>query len=157
MKNKKTVYVLLPAVAIIWGIVIYRVFSGLHSSNENYKMNTNFNTSVNTNSSVLDTFSISANYRDPFLGRMISVNANSIQKNETPKVEKVIQQIKWPTIIYNGMIKNQKSKKELALVQIGGKDNIMKAGETAEGIKIQKIYKDSIEVVFEKEKKAVRK
>ena len=120
-------------------------------------MNTNFNTSVNTNSSVLDTFSISANYRDPFLGRMISVNANSIQKNETPKVEKVIQQIKWPTIIYNGMIKNQKSKKELALVQIGGKDNIMKAGETAEGIKIQKIYKDSIEVVFEKEKKAVRK
>lgn len=106
-----------------------------------------------------DTFSIIADYRDPFLqNQSFSQNTvNEIQKSNIPlslKVEKVVQ---WPTIVYGGTIMNQKSSKQLALVKINGKEKILKTGEMVEEIELVKIYKDSIEVRMLKNRKVVKK
>ena len=156
MKNKKIIYLLLPLVVIIWGIILYRVFSisadpGLPTADH---------PSINKDAAtpLLDTFSINANYRDPFLDKVMRVQHDDKIKNPTAKkVEKVITPSKWPDLTYFGIIKNQESGKKLIMINIDGKSNFIKEGHEASGIHLLKVYKDSIEVSFMKEKRIVRK
>jgi type II secretory pathway component PulC len=155
MKNKKTVYVILPVVIGLWALVIYKIVT-IYSASEG--------TVVNTGSFVLpilisnsaDTFSIAANYRDPFLGKKESPAPDNAPK-PAPRPEKVAEPIQWPAITYGGVIKSRKSNVPLCMVSINGQTNFMKEGEVAAGIQLKKIYKDSIDVLFRKEKKVVRK
>lgn len=159
MKNKKLTYFLLPLVILIWGTVFYKLFYTTFQEEEWTNEIVNLPKNIAA-TSVADTFSIIANYRDPFLGNVIS-RENS-EKNlsqqkpimSQPKVEPVVQ---WPNIVYGGTIKNQQSAKQLALVKINGKENILKAGEKIGVVELMKIYKDSIEVKMGKDKKVVRK
>lgn len=163
MKNKKTVYFLLPVVTLIWGIVFYRIFSATHSSDDNNMSKDIPLPYSRPDHSRLDTFNIFANYRDPFVGRINSsyqepTERVEIRKNEPPvkPPEKIVQPIKWPAIIYGGMIKNQKSNKQLVLVQINGQDKLMQEGNMVSGVELIRIFKDSIELAFEKEKKIIK-
>lgn len=158
MKNKKLIYVLLPLVILIWGTIFYKIFFSA-SPEEELAEGTINPQKIIAAASVADTFSIVASYRDPFLGNAVySENTD----NETPKPKmvpapKIEQAVQWPAIIYGGMIKNQQSTRQLALVKINGKENILKAGEMVGTIELAKIYKDSIEVKMGKEKKVVKK
>ena len=110
-------------------------------------------------SQTLDTFSLVENYADPFLKKLVvEKNADAphkkivIKKQEQPKGE-----VKWPMIIYEGEIKNQKSSKQLVMVKISGQDNLMKAGDAAEEVSLLSVYKDSIHVSYKNEKKTIKK
>ena len=154
MKNKKSVYILLPIVIAIWGAVIYQ-FMSFGSSDANIHPKSSLSLPTIQNAKV-DTFSISADYRDPFLGKVAEV-----KKSDIPKVKAVPMQVKsalpWPTISYGGVIKNQKSSKQLCLLSISGQDNIAQAGDVVEGVELKKVWKDSIEVLFQQEKRIIRK
>ena len=157
MKNKKLIYILLPLVILIWGSIIYKIF--YNTSREEELADEILPQKNISATSVLDTFSIIANYRDPFLGNVVysENNVNEVPKQKVlpqPKVEQVVQ---WPNIVYGGMIKNQQSTKQLALLKINGKENIIKAGEMVGTIELVKIYKDSVEVKMGKVGKVVRK
>lgn len=156
MKNKKINYILLPAVVLVWGYVIYQIF---HSGQSNDNLITTGEIiQMPTENQKFDTFNIVADYRDPFLGKTIDPNpvvktaVKAAAKPQTPP-----QQVEWPKIAYGGMIKNKKDDKQLAIVQVDGKENILKQGEEMSGIRLIKIYKDSIEIAFAKEKKVVSK
>ena len=55
------------------------------------------------------------------------------------------------------MIKNQKTNKQVYLVTINNQDNMMKPGDVISDVELKKVYRDSIEVTFHKEKKVIKK
>jgi hypothetical protein len=161
MQNKKALMFLVPVALALMSVVVYKFYKALNPSKEQYAkvINTVYTDKADTAISA-DTFSIIADYRDPFLGKIISAEVpkatNYIPRQ--PKPEKPpLTPVKWPAITYGGVIKNQKSNKQVVLVSINGQGNFMKAGEEAQGILLKQVYKDSIVLVYEKETKVVRK
>lgn len=157
LKNKKAIYVLLPLVIAIWGMISYRIYSAVNSSSES-REEVFFQAGFTPPKALVDTFSLIANYRDPFLGKTIVETESEkpkspVIKKEKPKPEAIV----WPAIVYKGMIKNQKSNKQLCLVSIAGQDNMMKEGDVATEVELKKITKDSIEVIFKKQSKYFKK
>ena len=65
--------------------------------------------------------------------------------------------MKWPSLAYGGMIKNQKSDKSLAMIKVQGKDKLMKEGDVIGKLQIEKIYADSIKVSYDNHKKTISK
>lgn len=157
MKNKKLLYVLIPGTLFVWGMIIFKVFNTVHTEANTVVQHAELITA--DDEIKCDTFSIHPVYRDPFLGKKNKMNdPGSVQtatKITKPKIAPVITA--WPKIVYSGIIKNQKSNKQLALLQINGQSNMMKVGEEAYGVQLLKVFKDSIEVEFLKEKKFVSK
>ena len=157
MKNKKTIYILLPAALGIWGYVFYEFFSFVGSKEVVQAGNVAYSSMLPVKTA-MDTFSIVADYRDPFLGKIaIASSENDKPKNIVKKIEKPTEPVKWPSIIYRGMIKNQKTNKQLYLVSIDKQDNMMKPGDFVADVELKKVYRDSIEVVYRKGIKVFRK
>lgn len=104
----------------------------------------------------VNSFTISGHYRDPFLGRIFLENT-TINKPKSVKEIQIKVIVPWPNIIYGGMIKNQKSSSQIAMININQQDNLMKVGDEIYGIQLLKIYKDSILVSFQKEKRMIVK
>src|SRR5205085_11670026 len=109
----------------------------------NYKVVTN-----------VDTFSLSANYPDPFLGKnqmyendkilLDSINYQPTVKNE-PKSE--IQPTIHYTIKYLGLISNPLNKTNRAIISINDKEYLVGNNESKDGIKIKEIKNDKIIVI----------
>lgn len=162
MKNKKLLYILIPLVLLVWGAIIYRIFNVVKVSDSNEVQRSTFYGNE-SNQNQIDTFSIQPNYRDPFLGgrakkSILSENKGSNVVANPIVVKKITPSSTiWPNLIYGGLIKNQKSNKELALVQINGQANIMKIGDVQGEIELTKIFRDSIEVKFRGERRFVGK
>lgn len=162
MKNKKLLYILIPLTIFIWGMIIYRIVASSNSGNDNQVLNAQ-HIENNTVDTLNETFSIDPSYRDPFLGKRLKQNsesnnptANSVATSVKP-VKNIPVISSWPTVVYLGIIKNQKSNKQFTLVQINGQSYSMKIGETEAGIQLVKVYKDSIEMKFGKEKRFFKK
>lgn len=165
MKNKKLLYILIPVVLLVWGVIIYRIFNVVNSSGSNEVRKSSFVENT-VNETLIDTFSIHPNYRDPFISKRAKKTTfeNKVVSTITKpdlikKVSNVVVPLsnKWPSIVYNGLIKNERSNKQLALVQINGQSNILQLGNVAEGVELTKIFRDSIEVKFNSEKRFIRR
>src|ERR1051325_867816 len=157
MRNKKALYVLLPVVILIWGIIIYKFYKAFNSDEEIQQNNFSFS-SLSPVKTTVDTFSILADYRDPFLGKIAATPSSSDKPKNQTKVEKSKPEpIVWPAIIYKGMIKNQKTGKQLYLVTINNQDNMMKPGDVFAEVELKKTFKDSIIVLYRKETKTIKK
>jgi hypothetical protein len=159
VKNKKLTYILLPAVILIWGMIVYRV---MNASPSGTRVNEAFHNESAAPAVVNDTFSLLANYRDPFRtapAKKIMTSSGSEVKSSPVKEKKVTTPVvsSWPQIVYGGLIRNQQSKKELAMVQVNGQGNFMRTGDIAGDVRLLKVFKDSIIVSFGKEKKSIRK
>lgn len=168
MKNKKLIYILIPLVVALWGTIIYRIFHTVNNKNTDSAINKNIFTSTMQNQTVPDTFSIHPVYSDPFLRhKNHNTNHSKIQTQGSTNVEKVkkitkpepspVASLPWPGITYNGLVKNQKSNKQLAMVQINGQAGIMQVGDILSEVKLLNVTKDSIETVFHNEKKIFKK
>jgi hypothetical protein len=155
MKNKKMLYILIPATLVVWGLIIYKIMSGL-DKDENKAAKPQLSAAV-TNETVSDTFSINPTYRDPFLGKTIKPVTVSTSPVKQVAVPVVRPQLQWPAIVYSGTIANKNLKKEMVLIQINGQEYMMRQGEKVNDVELFKIYKDSIEVHFSKEKKIIHK
>lgn len=158
-QKKKTIYILLPIVILVWGFVFYQLY-GYFFSTPSYA-NTEEKTIINIDEIKKDTFSIVANYRDPFLSQKkaqianhqvaVKINGSTTKKNSAPTV------LKWPSIQYKGMIKNNNSERRVAIVNIDGKERIVKEGTTLIELKVVKIEKETITVSFQDEQKTINK
>lgn len=158
VKNKKTLYILVPLVVIVWGLIIYRICNNLkkpHDSDMTYR---SVQTAMAEDELVLDTFTIIANYRDPFLGktrtyRTISSNTKS-KKAESKRPQRIrTRRIRWPVIVYNGVISDESKGKNIALVSINNNSYLMKTGEINEEVTLLIIFPDSIRVEYQEEVK----
>lgn len=151
MKNKKTIYVLLPIVLLIWGAVMYQFF--YFSTAEELQTTT-------SNEFILkpidikerDTVVINVKYRDPFLGKMYAEKGNeTIAKKKTTKFKKapkIVEPIVWPTIVYKGIVSDTKEKNKVFMLIINGQTFLMRKGETENEIFLKEGDRESVYVKY---------
>ncbi len=159
-QKKKIIYILLPIVILVWGFVFYQLYGYFFSKPDYTK--TEEKTIINIDEIKKDTFSIVADYRDPFLSNnMVQTGINLVvnKTNGSSKTKKntSLTVLKWPLIQFKGMIKNNNSEKRVAIVIVDGKEQIVKEGTTLNELKVIKIEKETITVSFQKEQKTISK
>lgn len=164
--KKKINIILLLAVLGLWGTVLYKYVNQYFFKEE---INVSLENKANIRKLLLkdkDTFELKALPRDPFLGKTYAEKRPTEKiisnRNFTPKpvvkvAKPIVQKQLFPTIHYYGFIKNETGGSELVLLKMNGKLLKVKNNETKEGLKIIKIFKDSIKVSFNGETKVVRK
>ena len=125
LKNKKKTYVLLVLVITVWGTIAYKIMSALNPElpeiqqqkiaiNNNYKVVT-----------TVDTFSISAVNRDPFLGFYTKKPSKLKPRKRIPV---------WIPIQYNGIVK--RGHNQMFIVSIKGKQHLLKKGQVKDSVKL---------------------
>lgn len=150
MKNKKSIYILLPIVLLIWGIVIFQFFSFTTSDNIVDNKSNEFNIKP-LKVAVRDTFSINVNYRDPFLGKIYAPNSKIKTKSTNSTIKKQSKQenaIVWPIIKYKGLISDTKNKTKIFILIISGQNYYMKIGDTANEIFLKSGDNESVYVKY---------
>ena len=80
MKNKKLTYFLIALVVFVWGLIFYKILVGVFDGNKNYVITNIQKKSVKDIIITSDTFTIKANYRDPFLSKTHSNVAKKTKK-----------------------------------------------------------------------------
>lgn len=150
MKNKKLTYLLLLLVAIVWGLIFYRIFFGI-SKNKDMPINRNL-ISTTKEISVSDSFSIQNNYADPFgsMGVAIARNKDSDgsvhkQNKINDRQERVIPPpINWPSVMYKGKIINTKNNQTALLLNVNGMEFLSGVGKKVGDVVIISTNGDSI-------------
>jgi hypothetical protein len=155
MKNKKTTYILLALVALIWGLIFYRIFSGI--SNNDKSTNTRTLIVKTKNELVADSFTIYNNYGNPF-GSYEKQNSNPVKNYETrinlsrketqqplPAPQQVIN---WPAIQYKGKIFNTKTGKSMILMNVDGFEQVTEPGKSINSITLVAVTGDSVLIKF---------
>lgn len=155
MKNKGLIYALILVVAAIWYNVFFRVVSNLSSDDAGVVAP---NETRATFSSIdRDTFSLQANYRDPFGGSTVAVSVAPLDAPihvATPVVKQVKVKEPWSVIRYKGLVRKTSSSDPLAIIYIDGIQMYMRKGDVAfDGITLKTVHKDSIVVWYKKEKR----
>jgi len=162
MKSKKSLYILIPTVIIIWSLIIYKIFNYQNKSFivEQPAISFNIPDSIET---VTDTLAFIARYRDPFLGRLKS-QATVVKKEKGNQNRINYQQkqaikvyVNWPKIDYNGMIYSTENNRLLALININRCNYLMNKTQKIEQCKLLMISPDSIIMSFKTDKKTFYK
>jgi len=150
MKNKKLTYALGVLVAVVWGLILYRVFDAVHSNDDTgiSPAKAAVKQPYDDYSVPKDTTHLLLNYRDPF---------GLVKQKDTVKVVMVHRNSKgfkpplamdWGFIQYSGYIRNPGSKKLVAIMTVNGKNVMMAEGETTDQVKLLKNLRDSIKISF---------
>lgn len=149
MKNKKNIYILLPIVLLVWGAVLFQLFSFTNS--DEIVVATNSELTIKPlKFNKRQSFSIDVNYRDPFLGKMYAENTTpKIKGNSSAaKSSKPKETLVWPTILYKGLITDTKEKNKVFMLVIDNKNYFMKIGDTENEIFLKSGDKESVYVKY---------
>lgn len=141
-KNNKT-YLLLALVLGIWGIIGFKV---IKVANPAPRLVADMGTNeifVPKQLKKRDTFSIVANYRDPFLG---TVHAPKKTRKAIPK--KVKRQVPEKVIAYTGFITDKASKQKVFFVTVDGQQQMMGLNDIFKEVKLMGGTKDKIKVRY---------
>lgn len=152
MKNKKTIYILLPVVLCIWGLVIYQFFSFSGTDVPVAASSKQYNIKPVTVPK-RDTFAINVNYRDPFLGKMYLPNKKTVTKKS--RVQKPVAPIVWPHITYKGIVSDNQNKTKVFVVVIKGQTYFMKEKDTEAEVTLKNGNREFIEVTYKGEKNKI--
>lgn len=167
MKKKINVALIL-IVLTVWGLVASKTLKQYFFLDKKIIHTKNHNSNLKISQINKDTFTINYIDRDPFLNEENRVITSSLAQNThfkitiikkklKPEIIKHIEILNWPLISYHGYI-NSKDRKDdlLILVNIDKKLHKLKLNEQSEGITVKKVYKDSIELDFNRERKIFR-
>ena len=154
-------YILLPLTVIVWGLIIYKIISAVDNDEDIISRSHDSPSLALADTISLHEINLIANYRDPFLGKsIVKVNRPSISHNRQvnlTQVTSVVAPIMWPQISYVGIIENKKKKTKVAILRIDNTEFLLKEKEISNNVLIEKILGDSIQVVFNKERKIFKK
>lgn len=131
----------------------FQIVSRLFSRNEVNTVTTPvLPKTLDFNSEKKQLFDLPIIFRDPFLGKYtiqkkeVSVKTYN-QKALNPK------NINWPSIEYYGFVKGETSKSPLILLKINNNLDRVRKGTQTSGLSIEQVFKDSVVVLFNNEKK----
>jgi hypothetical protein len=160
MKNKKLIYILIPLVVVIWGLIVFRIIKQIHHSQKPEIGNAIYSKgklSITDN----DSSKLILKYRDPFLNGMTRKNyasrSESIFGNNSNLTTVPKPTINFPATKYSGLVTNSKNKHKLGLLKIDNKDFLVQEGDLVSGEKIIKLHADSVIISFKKAKKTFLK
>ena len=133
MKNKKNIYILFPAVILIWSILIYKIVAATKPMKAELQVETAQFKPLQLQESA--TFTVNTNYRDPFLGT-ISQKKKVKPKKRTVKVAKQKPKVPFPKIIYKGVVSSKGKKSQVFLIAINGQQFFFKRNQTQNEVKL---------------------
>lgn len=150
MKSKKNIYLLIPVVFFIWGVIGYKIYVTLNpEDNIELKQNNVVNFKP-VKIKEVEKFMISANYRDPFLGKLAT--------KKTPKLvsKKKVPVVQFPQILYKGMIAPKGlNQKEVFFVTINNTQQFLSVGKQIDGVQLLKGSDKQITISFQNLKKII--
>lgn len=141
-KNNKT-YVLLAVVIGVWGSIGFKFLSAVNPSQKKEVQIATNEIFVPKQAMERDTFSIVANYRDPFLG---TVQATKKVRKSAPKKAK--EQTPEKSISYTGFITDKTSKRQMFFVTVEGRQQMMTVNDIFQDVKLIRGAKDKIKVRY---------
>ncbi|OXB15786.1 hypothetical protein [Flavobacterium reichenbachii] len=149
MKNKKNIYILLPIVLLVWGAVLFQVFSFTNRDDILPENNQEFIIKA-VKVTKREKIAINVNYRDPFLGKTYASQTALKTKNTNPKISTVKkpEAVVWPNIFYKGLIADSKGGSKIYMIIIDNKNYYMKIGDTESEIFLKSGDKESIYVRY---------
>jgi hypothetical protein len=167
MPKKRLNIILILLVLGLWGTVAYKSLNRFFPSEDIVLNDTISNQNFNLKKIEKDTFTFKNLNRDPFLDKALVVKTNPVvlkstaPRPKTTTIPKPIVNSKplpiWPQVSYYGYIKSHQKTEELILVKIDNNLLKVRKNQNIDGVVIKRIFKDSIEVLFNKEKKFVYK
>jgi hypothetical protein len=153
MKNKKLTWFLIVVVAGVWGMILYRIFAAVGSSDDMSAVPTIKPQMEVYNDFTIpkDTTKLLLNYRDPFgLTKQKDTTMKLVKiSSSTQKALSIKPSINWSFITYSGYIRNPASKRLVTLVNINGQNLTLTEGETKNQVKLLKNLKDSIKISYQ--------
>ena len=157
MNNKYIKYFLIVAVVGVWSTIIYRIVHGASGPADPAPVVKMPARAVNPVDD--DTFHLYADYPDPFLPESDSiVTDTAIRKTVgtstaaiTPAIPSLPHEVLSTIVRYQGTITNPKNKSRIAIVTIRGKEYLARENDKIEDIRIKKIEKNRISVVYKGE------
>ncbi len=150
MKNKKNIYFLLPAVIIVWGLLVYKIIGGLSPSaqqTETIESIEQFNPKTIEQTS---SFTIKTDYRDPFLGTFEKKKRKATNRKNTPVVKK--PSVPFPTIVYKGIVSPKGKNEKVFLIVVNGQQHLFKRSTVFNKVKLLNGNAQEITVVFQQQK-----
>jgi len=166
--KKKINIVLIIIVLTVWGFVASKTVSQYFFLDKKAINIDKSNSELSINKINKDTFSLDQITRDPFLNKESSIaiyvstqtqyfKKSTLKKKAANEIVEQKEVILWPFISYHGYINSKDRNNEvLILVNINKKLYKLKLNEQSEGVTLKKVYKYSIELNFNREKKIFR-
>jgi hypothetical protein len=165
MNQKRVKYLLIGGVAVVWGLIIYRVVDGL-SPDDNLPALNAPNAVATSYVPLSDSFTLIADYTDPFIPGSDTVDAEveltakpvAAPAPPPPVINKPpADTYKEGTIQYEGMISNPARKLKLGTITINGKEMLVKEKDKVEEYVIQKISAETIVIKYKNKSITIRK
>lgn len=158
MKNKAVTYGLIVVVALVWGLIFYRIFNAV--GEDEGTIIGNGGSAMKEKKTVLqDSFELLLDYRDPFLGGRSNPSTHAKKSFSTKKMAKstLPEVVDWSTIAYLGVIRNKQMAKEIGLLTINGHEVMASANQQVGVVRVLKIYPDSVRIVYNRIAKTIHK
>lgn len=156
--NKKTLWVLMPLMMIVWGLIAYQLFKTTNTA-KNAASSEFTPKRISSHSDTVD-FKLSLNYRDPFQSSQIKTEKPRLQNTRVSKVVQkkatVIAPIEWPDIKYGGTVRSSSSK-EVALLSIDGNSYLVNKGDVVGDMVVLNYNKNEVRLRYSNQEKIIRK
>ncbi len=128
MNKQQKTYGLLIAVLVIWGLIGYQIYIRLNPSTPELEAFTVQNTFKKQQVVETSFYEVKAEYRDPFLG---GFPKKKVRKKRIVKPKEIVR---FPRIIYNGVIQGNTSKSYI--LTINNSQELVKLGQEIQGVKL---------------------
>lgn len=155
MKNKKTVYILMPVVLLIWGYIGFKIFT--YGEDEEDAQPIRIDEIITDKDEKAVSKALALNYADPFLKGIRNTARNESVEPIKSKPKKDVVPVHWGDISYNGFIKNQNNAKKIALLNVDGKQLLAGKGDQIRQLLVVSIQQDSVLLQKENTRKWFRK
>lgn len=151
MKNKNTLYILIPLVLVVWGLILWKVLSGTDGV-----VHTDYSPRVSENSEVADTarYLLRFGYHDPFLRVSREASVRTKTTSTSPEANKIkainlneTKSIKKPTgLIYRGIISGKMD--SVGLLELNGDKKLVSPTDQLGPYTIQRVEDGSLTITF---------
>lgn len=154
MKDKKTTYLLICCVAVVWGVIFYRVFAGMAAEEPVEAVQRTFKEPYfNIKDHAGDTVQLDLSYADPFSNADSEPILLPAEEGKTVVSRMPVgpsrAKIDWSGINCVGQLYNSSQRKHIAIINIKGREVMLGEGERGEGLRFIKRVGDSIRVEYQ--------
>lgn len=169
VKSKKSLYILIPLVLGLWGLIGYRIVSAMEKDEDPIgRIFVPLTAAIDEDS--VAAYVPSLDYADPFLKglsfaasptrRQQGGTTTVLQTTAPPTVATPTQPVKVPapwSVVYQGWVKEAASGEYIGLLVIENSPVTLKQGQTHEGFALKVLRRDSVQVMYRNEQRWVRK
>lgn len=170
-KNKVLTRLLLLGVIAIYGTIAYRSYANKKMTEEQSQLVVN-DLAFSPANYKKDVYTIDFDLTDPFRGGRVKPRSRAVEspdlnavntpysrsgRNPQMIVPTMPKTVNWPKVQYFGFVKKVSAEKRRCLLSIDGQLVKQEAGTTHREVVIEKVYRDSVILLFEGETKTFLK